>query len=73
MVLNCEHIISYESIIITLSLSLVITIGWEMTSYDTSEDEDMVELCAVIQSPAVIDRDPFTLQVACSPGSAGNN
>lgn len=49
----------------------MITIGWERTSYDTNENEDMVELCAVIRSPAAVDRDPFTLQVTCSPGLAG--
>ena len=63
-VICCEHNSLY-------SPSLVIVIGWERTSYDTSENEDMVELCAVITSPALFDRDPFTLQVSCSPGSAG--
>ena len=54
-----------------LSPSLVITIGWERTSYDATETDDMVELCALITSPAFIDRDPLILQVTCSPGSAG--
>ena len=50
---------------------IVIVVGWERPDYDTSEDEDMVELCAVIRSPSEIDRDPFTLVVSCTPGSAG--
>ena len=41
--------------------------------YDTNEDNDMVQLCAVITSPSSsdIDRDPFTLSVSCTPDSAG--
>lgn len=54
------------------SLPPGITVGWEETSYTTNEGDNMVELCAVILSPAMIDRDPFTLTVTCSSGSAGN-
>ena len=60
----------YHTVIIA---HVVISIGWERSAYQTNEDLDTVELCAVVRSlsQSEINRDAFSFPVGCSSGSAG--
>ena len=59
--------------ILCTCVTTVITVGYEMTTYTTTEGTGFVELCAVITNPqnGVVAPRPFVISVTTTDDSAG--